>query len=488
MRSVLSFLKRHQNRLESSFLYLGAIFLMVYGIKAFWEISFDYDYLLYHLPHALALTKQSSYILGTPYKEIVDGYPPLAHWVQGILYALSGVVSFANAHNFMLFIFTSWVLKVRLKWSKSQCGVWLLACLSIPLISLHLSSGYIDLWVGCLVGMSFMFLYLFWSEKDGKDLAYCSAAAICACFSKMQAWPLIVFVGLSSFVAVVSNWKSLKPQNRNFAVLTLLVAIIGVTAWPLKNLFQHGSPFFPYPMPLGGKSELYALVEKEQTALAFMQTPKPLRFWLSYFELTRFFNKDSFMWSVDAFQPYRGVNINYRMGGFSWINSFFLTGTFVFLTVKRKLNIAFVITFILALMFISNVSQSHEMRYWLFIPILLIFFMVNFWNQFSVEFKAIGTAVLLVSFFFTQVHVFPRSFSFGGVEKRASENVKKFWSENHTGSESNPYILKGVPPEEAIFYSGPNLKEFWVERDFTDGTLIENFDFKNKMTEKKRGL
>jgi hypothetical protein len=146
-----------------------------------------------------------------------------------------------------------------------------------------------------------------------------------------------------------------------------------VAALPyVKNIVVYQNPFWPVRVPIFASLFSYRIDVAEEGR---SQRPPPLRelgqprlFWHSLFEIghpTRY--PDRPRWVIDQ----GGAWISYRMGGFWRIAAIvYLAGVLALLIVLQRRRGAITAAAGLAMLgFVALLPQSHELRYYLFIPL-----------------------------------------------------------------------------------------------------------------------
>lgn len=231
-----------------------AALLFIFGhlyISAFFRFDQSYDHLAYHLPAALGLVGKTTFEPGPKMGAVIAGLPPLAHLVQGALVWISDRVSAANGHSALLFFLFCCILKVwfgkeiSLKW-------FLLCCLATPLFVFHFAIGYTDLFSGLCIALAFVALDRC-AQADRKTLVkrsvYFILAAAAAMLSKFQAWPVMFFPTVF-FLALITlrTLRGVMAVRWGVVLIIILVLLIGI--WPLRNTFKFGNPTYPFSAPL----------------------------------------------------------------------------------------------------------------------------------------------------------------------------------------------------------------------------------------------
>lgn len=419
-------------------------------------LTFDisWDFIAYHLPHALKIYELTTFKTGPFLTSVNDGFPPLAHYLQGLTIFLTGRHSAANLINlFGLLLFVQHI-RFRLKPSHESLLFFFLAILAIPLVQIHLTRGYIDLWSNIGVASALIELnYLFnRTNKHGINPTIFLISIFAAVFSKYQMWPLAYPISLLYLV----RYFTLEIPSRQKAVLLLMLTLI-LSIWPIRNIVVHQNPIYPLRMPvLTALFPNYTMPSSdnlEQTPKVLHDKSNFIKFFNSALEFSRINSTYKMKWSIDQFAENGPNNEHHRMGGWSYISMILLLALSTFARGRIKYLI---VTFVLAVLVVSILPQSHELRYWFFIPLILsTIAMDGFANQ-SPRRKQILIALMFLNMIFVSaalnIKLDTRS-----PQQRAPSKAQEFWKKAETNKD---YSICELP--NAIFYSGPEFKTFKV--------------------------
>ena len=447
----------------------GLLLAAVYGrllAKAFLHFPLDWDFLAYHLPGALATFGLTTYTPEPRLIAVIAGFPPLPRVVAGSLVLATGRSSAAGALNVCAFaalvagLFWLHGRSFRLRW-------FLTALLGVPLFVFHFASGYVDLFAGCWLALSFAALA---GLESGAPRVFASAllfvaALALAMLSKFQAWPiagLIGMAGLWRFAALVRAGRL--GRARALALAGALVVALG--AWPARNLIVFHNPVYPVEFPLAPGLFPNALVEADSGVFNLPRwlapSSRPVRFAASVAEWNRFHSGERYFWSLD-----QGARANpadsphHRLGGwFPWTIAWLALGA-AFARRARLVPNSALAAFVGGLALVALLPQGHELRYWLFAPLTLAL-----WTARGVESStpsarrplklalfAGASFVLLVTHPFAIDARPPQAFA--PVEARA------FWAQQAARKSPEPVRICDVNPD-GIFWSGPSFREYRV--------------------------
>lgn len=421
-----------------------------------------YDFLYYHLPFALKMFGSTTYQLFPWLDDLYQAYPPMAHAVQGFLVWTTGHFPLANsigAFAVILLVTTIHLGEGR----KGTAGFFLLAFLSVPLLVRHTWIGLIDLWLGCFLALSF---YCFYKWETQKRLAWLWRLGLflaVACYSKYQAWPIAAVILTGLLVGTLSA--------RDHRATAVVVAIgLCCAGWPILNWIRFSNPCYPYPIPF--VSSLPATVDFDRIATRFMPAwmmsyPKPVRFVISFLELSRLnFSAPQMIWANAGWQPGERSNFHYQLGGMSIFSMVVLLPAAFIAYKKQLVPKATALVFVASVAVISTLSQCHEMRYWLFIPLVLCVFYSRLMTETSVLSQRLRTRLhlaLACSAIFTISQTECFRLDFRSLEEKAPDKAVVYW--HMTDAYPNPKKKVDqveAPMEMAIFWAGPNFNTYKV--------------------------
>jgi len=444
--------------------------LAVMLIKSLFRFSHrDYDYLWYHLPGALIHAGKTTLTPSNYISEILDGFPPLANYIQGVLITLFDRPSASSGLNAIAVLIclslTKWMFGSRLK-----LNWYFTAFLAFPLLVMQFYSGYIDLWVGSWLALCFAALTYFIIEKPNMKSLLCLSIGIwAAALSKYQAWPFVgFFVGVAVLIFI---HRLVKTSDRNWKAYSLVtvILILGATIWPMRNIYKFNNPTFPVAPPLVGKY----FSEGQDTGRSRFKVQIPEHLWsqsapslylLSNLEVTRFTHPDGvFEWKTDMgdIRGYQGAH--HRMGGLFFLSVLLTIIYIVWLTYKKRLPIPITVLLLLTACIASVMPQSHELRYWLVVPLSAIFLITLY--GFSQNKKT--DVFMKISFFLIACYVLPKlhalDFKIKDPRVHAPAAAMEFWK--IAAKDPDKVYCKSGLGHQAIYWAGPNFNSFKVLDD-----------------------
>ncbi|HEV8534463.1 MAG TPA: hypothetical protein VGR87_01905 [Candidatus Limnocylindria bacterium] len=344
------------------------------GIRAAVRLETRWDTFSYHVPFAaLRGGLAVPYDLNDSIRPLYEGFPPLPHLVEGLLWRLTGSVNATGVACYLAFsvflIYCHIALRARF---------WLVALISLtaPLVVIHTTVSYVDLFGNSLLAIgasSCLSLYLFPDRGSRAVLLGGLAGLAGAAGSKYQLVPVVALVFCFFFAVIALGPDRAHGFSRRQALALLLVAAVVAAAPYARNLALYGNPFWPVRLPV--MSEAFPYREDVISEAARSQRPPPLKdaaqfslFINSLFEINHPTHYDYRpRWIIDQGSAY----LAFRMGGF-WVTGVitYLLATMTMLVVsRRRRGVVASLAIVATLGFVAFLPQSHELRYYLFIPL-----------------------------------------------------------------------------------------------------------------------
>ncbi len=205
-----------------------------------------FDALAYHLPFAAlrtGLLTPDQFVLPPLMHDRLDGFPPLADWVQGGLWRAFGrpeAAALISPLAVLLFaLYARLAFGLGMLWSA-------LIFLAVPILHTALDAMYVDLWSNAAFAVHLLaaFRLLTGRGRPGTDAATSMAALAVAVWSKPQ-FIIIGAASLALLLALLLRQLAWRP----IAVCALLAP--ACFAWPLRDLILFGNPFWPEAVQLG---------------------------------------------------------------------------------------------------------------------------------------------------------------------------------------------------------------------------------------------
>ena len=235
-----------------------AVLLMLAWINLRW-FDLNWDSVVYHLPFAAlrtGLVRHSVFTLRPDLQERYDGFPPLADWVQGLLWRVIGMPEATQLVSpIAIGVFAAyarWVTGVRMLWT-------VVIFTAIPITLTALNSANLDVWTNaffCIYLLSAFQLLRTPQDRWAIHGAIGLAALAVAVNSKLQffvmaPWALL----LQGAATLLLAWGDAELAVRRFrlrAVALMVVAAPLVMATPIRNTIAFGNPVYPFHVQIGG--------------------------------------------------------------------------------------------------------------------------------------------------------------------------------------------------------------------------------------------
>ncbi len=349
-------------------------------LKAIIDVDTNYDTSWYHLPFAARIwnivsVEQFMPDLSLQYRFM--GFPLLAHWLQGLLWFITGRMQAANLVCFfsliIYFVFLRTYFQVPLYLST-------LSLLAIPLVLTHATSCYVDLPGNIGISVLVMMTYLLFKEKqlpslrDGIVMFLGAATAVNI---KPQLQPLTFLVccviGLRFLWLYFKQHSIPKPKLAKIVPIALIASLL-IFATPVKNIVLHGNPFYPIKIQVAG-----IVLNHEFVPHAYQAGNRPQKWLDSVLEIS-----SPPWWSTDQ---WNGGDNRYmdRGGGFFGAYVIFNVLLLVSLSIyefiqnrqlpqaERSMDVRTALITVLIISLVpANFPQSHELRYFMFWMICLV--------------------------------------------------------------------------------------------------------------------
>jgi hypothetical protein len=460
--------KRFPEKPMAIVLFMTTAVAVLLSLKAVLSFDRSYDYLAYHLPFALRHFGLTTFTPDSSLMKRFDGFPPLAHLAQGLLVKVTGRLSLANSIGLIGLVAVG--LCARRVYEKFSLLVWIALLCSIPLIVTHAACGYIDLWTGCPLAVAFLGLELMQSERWKEGASLFIAGLTVAWFSKYQAWPVAVaLIGAATWTLFIGRLRhhALAPKLIFFTLPAVLLL-----AWPLRNAIKFGNPTYPAKPPLFrvNQAEPAAFeMALGQVPLAYKDWPRPLVFLASALELPRWTAPQKRGWSHS--QGAGGQeNPHHRMGG--WFLSFPIFLALGFMAWRKgRISSTMASAFLGAVAIVATLPQSHELRYWMFIPLTLSVIAAReltgaeFWQSKPHRGLAIAVAVSIPIVLVGTSHSW-LSLKIRTPEQSAPAAAKEYWR----------FRVEGTPAQVDVIHEDPGQAIYWAGPQFSSFTVVNEVD------------
>ncbi len=442
--------------------------LAVLARRAVSVVELRWDAPMYHYPFAaLRGGLGVPYVLPESLQRIYEGFPPLPHAVQGALWRLTGDMRAVGATNLIALLAFAVGCAALLR-----APLWLVVtgALTIPHVIIQSGTAYVDLFanVGLALALAIALAAVVFPDEAGRGSLPAAVIGLAvAAWSKFQLAPLVGVVFVLLFGLGV--WRPRAALGTRRRVLAWLVVGATVASAPyVKNAIAYGNPFWPVRVPIVGARLPYTFVNQDrvQRPQALAHLPQPLLFAHSVLEIDhprRYTNRPR--WLIDQ----GSASVAFRMGGF-WavgVLTSVLIAVVGTLRSDARRGAAGVALIAGMIAVVSVMPQSHELRYYLFLPLTLVAWNAALLERLRHRFPSWCAAVAVIALVGAGYMVRENRFYYGQspVDRNmaaTSWGAAAWWSLFTPGV---TYCAVGVAPI-GIFLTGPSMRDYGiVERD-----------------------
>ncbi len=436
---------------------LGLLFLRsVLRIETYW------DSVLYHIPFA---AKRAG--LGVPYEmtpfhqNLYNGYPPLPEFLQGFLWRVTGSLHATGCINILaLSVFVYYCHRIL----KAHFPVVAILCLTAPLVIIHTATTYIDLFGNAFLAIgvtSILAMLLFDRWTDRALLCWGLAGLTIAAWSKLALLPVVVLCFL--LYGAVYTRRFLNRGAPQF--LFLIFGAVACSSIPyVKNVIEYHNPVWPIKMPVLSDRFPYAL---DQVGLKEGPPPlaglsQPAVFVHSILEIghpTEYPNRER--WNIDQGNAW----IAFRSGGFWNVAVATALASAVLLGFLFQMRKGWILLGALALLwgFVANLPLSHNLRYFLFLPLTMAAIIGMLLPRVRRDYPAV-TLVLFLVFLANFCWMARVNRIYYRVQRLDYRDVAEYWGKTRWWprlQQGQTYCAVGFDPA-AILLTGPTMKEFHI--------------------------
>lgn len=444
---------------------IAALLLTVCTAMALYRPYVAYDDWWYHLPFSARQWNigggAATFHLGPVLAERWLGFPKAWEWVQGLAWAATGSLYATIVPQLLLcaafFAYAVRAHRIPLTWM-------VLAFFSSPMLFLHFQATYFDLPAAICIALGFFLLLdlLDGATNLSAPIPWTKAVAAIASIGlggNIKYQSLVAGVTALAIVTALCLVTPAIPYRRRAGLIAVIViAGLVASASALSNVHAYRNPFYPLKVVVHGATLFDGPEEPEVDAHyptyrtigpKEISLPGPLNFFLSATELD---------WTMRGVAPWYNLDSNTgqiaqrgapsRTGG--WGGLFIIAnGLFLALQTYRlrresdRRQRQLVIGVLLLLVATACFPRAHELRYWLYVPLLLI--VVNLRYAFIHYRGGIVTGALIVLMSYGVAHTvvspksdlfIPRPLSVAALRAEVPPNVVRALSE--TGRYCDP--------------------------------------------------
>jgi tetratricopeptide (TPR) repeat protein len=436
------------------------------GLRAAVRLDTTWDAIAYHLPFAaLRAGLNVPYDLNDRMKDFYLGFPPLPELVQGIAWRLTGSLNATGVVNYLAFACFLAACHFLLR-----APYWLVAlgALTAPMVLIHTTVSYVDLFGNSFlaIGVScLLYLGLHPDRTDRAVLPVGLGGLVAAGWSKYQLVPVVAVI-LGSYAVVGGRRAGLAGFSRGRARALVACAALFAALPYGKNLVRYGNPFWPVRVPVVGALFPYKVDQREE---ALLERPPPLRdysqarlFVHSLFEIEHPTHYDYRpRWTLDEGRAW----IAFRMGGFWSIGVivYLVSVTWMLIVCARARGAHIAACMGALLCFVAFLPQSHELRYYQFIPLSWSAAAAMLFEDFR-ERRARSAFVLLTVWTCSFVYMAYANLSYYRIERVDYRAAASAWGAAAMWGDLQPgikYCAVDMMPI-GFLLTGPTMSEYMI--------------------------
>ena len=370
--------KQHKLGIETVLTAIALVLVTSVFLKAIIDVDNNYDPGWYHLPFAgrLGGILPSSMFIGDEkwFEPRFDGFPLLAHFLQGVLWRITGRMQSTNLVSFFSVIGYLFFLR---KLFKVPFYLSTIALFSIPLVLTHASTSFVDLLGNIGTSMLVLMTYRFYKNRELpaiQELFIAFMGAAIAANTKTQLQPLVFVILLVTAIRLcwlMWGHKIAVKQLTKIVPIAILASLI-IFATPVKNTVLYGNPLYPIKVEVAG-----IILNHKLSPEAYEEGNRQRNWVESVLEV-----KAPFYWTPDQWST--EVERSRRGGFFGAYVVFNLLLMLLFLVRELIQNKSLpkgdraneakyaVLTAIAMSIVPLNFPQSHELRYFMYWMICLV--------------------------------------------------------------------------------------------------------------------
>jgi hypothetical protein len=375
---------------------IAMVLLLTCSLVALGRPFIPWDSWWYHLPFSARLWNigggaESFHLSPLVYGRWL-GNPKAWEWIQGLVWWLTGSLYAIIVPQLLLcaayFAYVSREYRVPLSWV-------VLAFFASPMLFIHFRSTYLDLPTGICVALGLLLLLdlLEQARTPGRAFPWLrgiGCIALLGLAGNIKYQGLIASLAVSGIVGIVYLFARNIPASIRVRLLAvLLIGVLVALASAIRNEFVFGNPMYPLSVRVHDAVIFEGPERAEGDAYPptyrlagdnVISLPQPVDFLLSATELDWTLRGTPTWYSIDSSAgmsfPQRGTGGS-RTGG--WGGLFFIANACLLIAQALRLRREpdqkqrlLVICTLILLVATAAIPRSHELRYWLYIPLLLI--------------------------------------------------------------------------------------------------------------------
>lgn len=435
------------------------IFLILSGLSS---IDTNWDSLAYHLPFAARLAgifPVEGLTLHSNLEDRFRGFPLLGEFLQGMFWKIFGYPSAANMLGVITLFVSIYIICKLLKlrfWKVS------LFTLSIPLVLIHTTSAYLDLFSCSVLTLeyAFVFFVIFKKRFNFRDCLITFLLCAIVCNTKLLLVPFALLgISLLFLFEILQLHKREKiiVNKKLFVKFGITILVLPAILFSYtKNTILYNNPFFPYSVKVGsivlegtddGLSKVSKIQKKDENS-------KITRFFFSFFEYYNYEYNSGRLFSVDQSQPDKESK-SFKVGGF-FVANIILWGVYTFyITIKYKDKLAGTILLVLYfLLFLAGfiIPASRYLRYLLFWPMIFCVFTLWLEQRYQNKEKSLNQFFVILQIF---IFLFVLRHSYYALEPKKASNFEGY----KLNTEAASVCIVNSDNRKALLYKLGNPKK-----------------------------
>lgn len=357
---------------------VAAVTFVLVVVRALGTVDVNWDTQQYHWPYAAraaGMCDRDCLAMFGGLEARYDGFPMLYHWAFGWLWRLFGTP--AAGHALTIAAVVALCVYMRRRFAVPLAWSWL-AFLAIPLVQIHLSASYADLFANASLTIGILVLAgILQARKPATpgELVVALTALGVTAGTKLQ---LIVVAAIVWLAIVVVTVEACRRRDKRIpwglAIGLLALGSTVVLPQAIANLWRFHNPFYPIAFKVAGivapGPETVAIIQ-HATSVGTTWTDSPgwLRWIASVLEFDAFRGRPM-PWTIDQ----GGIaqdNPAFRMGGYFVAYVLGLAVIFMARIRERPLRPLFAVMGAATLL-CALLPNSHELRYYQFWMLTLV--------------------------------------------------------------------------------------------------------------------
>jgi len=344
---------------------------------------FPFDSIAYHIPFSVNSIYPHYFDLDIGLRQRFNGFPPLWRYIMAP-FLLTGCPRMLIIPNILSLFLLVYTCKNKLGLS---INIAIIAIFSTPIVLSNFVTSYQDFFVNTTLTNAFINLFTEDNLKSGKQIRYPLVLLCVASLVKFQGYILSMTVFLIFCISLLANHEK-RSYLKSIRIMLLIFLAVASSKY-LLNLFEFQNPFYPVEIQpfFKGPERQYQAIPDYLDNLGLFS--KPIAYILSITEID---------WILRGVQPNYSFDMSssgIQTGGLLQVppennlvrtggtfGPFYLVIIFIYilpilrLAVNKSLYLDYkpkqlYIASISLILIVAFMPQSHELRYYLIVPLLM---------------------------------------------------------------------------------------------------------------------